>query len=58
MITRAQTLLAGMTLILIAGIVALVVIVSSNRSDDESGPHDLSRDLTAAAGRATPTPAP
>ena len=60
MITRAQLALAVFTLALIAAIVVLVVVVvaRSGRDDPAQTPHDLSRDLTAAAGRTTPTPTP
>ncbi len=59
MITRAQAALAAFTLLLVAAIAAaVIIIVASSDGGDEAAPSDLSRDLTAVAGRLTPTPTP
>ena len=59
MITRAQAVLAAFTLLLVAAIAAaVIIIVASSDGGDDAAPRDLSRDLTAAAGRFTPTPTP
>lgn len=59
MITRAQAALATFTVLLVAAIAAaVIVIVANSDGGDDAAPRDLSRDLTAAAGGVTPTPAP
>jgi hypothetical protein len=57
--TRAQALLLMMTVAIvavIAGIVTAIVIAGGDGGDTST--HDLSNDLTAAAGRPTPTATP
>jgi hypothetical protein len=57
--TRAQAALlfaTAATVAIIAGVVTAIVIAGGDGGDSTT--HDLSNDLTAAAGRATPTSVP